>query len=125
MKSIEFKRRILHIFIDSLFNENLSNNGYITGVSKINSFDFDIKKLSQHGVEVIFLLSEIGVMKDRNLYFDDMKKDLNGNEWTTMNFYVDILLSLANALHILEFKKMKKEWDEYDKKNPEILCSIK
>ena len=125
MKSIEFKRRIMYLFIDSLFDENLSNSGYVTGISKVNSFDYDVKKLGQHGIEIVNLLSEIGIFSSKKMFFNDMKKDINGNEWTSMNFYVDILLSLANALRILEFEKAKEDWTKYDKENPEIFCSIK
>ena len=107
------------------------------GEGKINDFIYNEKALKLCKIEVINLINQLLLPKEPkknlasqdqkkvNLKFQDMKKLKNGQHWTELNFYVEILFSLANAINLMEFEYEKKDWNKEEKENPTIKVNMK
>lgn len=120
--TINFKKDILNIFSDSVMCKNEDGNCVI-GYGKTNYFFYDYNKLFLHGEKILLWMAQLGLLNSE-FYFDDIKTDRNNNCWTDLNFYADLLLSMANALTLIEFKKDINNWDQNEKKNPQLVCSL-
>lgn len=122
-KEIKFKKRVWNIFWDCVAPEKdaYQYTGYILGEARYNDFVYKPDKLKEHTVEITLLVYSLRLQKKKDLRFEDLKCNDNGETWTELNFYADLLLSMANALHILDFKNDRIDWTEKEKKNPELI----
>ena len=49
----------------------------------------------------------------------------NGEKWSEIRQPVSMLMALGNALKLVDFSKSRTDWDEDEKKNPEITFTLK
>ena len=125
--SLKFKKYVLYVFADSLSSKKKpwKYSDIIIGDGKINDFPFDEEKLILHKNDIIQILGFLGILKEKEIHYQDLKNIDKKVPWTELNFHAEIIFAMANALRMMEFKKSKLEWTKEDEKNPEIVCSKK
>lgn len=124
---LKFKKCVLGVFGDCLSKREKpwKYSEVIIGEGKINDFTFESEKLLIYKRTIFQMLNILGVLSSDKVYYDSLKFDEAGYAWTDLNLHVEMLVAMANALNMIEFKKDKLEWTEEDKKNPELVCTIK
>lgn len=88
------------------------NPNNIPGYSLINVFYFDKERLEENKINIIFLLNQV----NSALTYEDLKVLNNGVQWSKLRIYVEMLISLGNALNLIFIKEKSR--------NPEIAFNL-
>ena len=123
MNSKDFRLKVQYLWKDCIAHgprpwENKQN---IIGEALMVDYPFDKDKLILHIREIYELIS----MVHKATTYEDMKFLDNGEKWSEIRQPVSMLMDLGNALKLLDFTKSRTDWDEEEKKNPEITFTLK
>lgn len=104
MKNIlTMEKEIALIYRDCLaIGKNVEEQSNVRlGFSRGKMFVFNNEKLLEHASTIFMLLLNLEWEEQLKRY-NDLKKDKTGKNWTDLNYYLDILIAMANALGWLE-----------------------
>ncbi len=89
--------------------ENIEN---IKGYALNNVFYFNKNRLKEKTTSIVSLLTQV----THAMNYDDLKKLNNGEQWTQFRYYVEMIMSLGNALNLISIKEKNK--------NPEVVFTL-
>lgn len=118
----EFAKRVRDIWGDCLASgprpwEKMSN---VVGEALMVDYTFDSEKLMAHADEIYELIS----MVYQATTYEEMKYLNTGEKWSELRQPVSFLMSLGNALKLVDFKNDRRTWSRKESKNPELKFTL-
>lgn len=93
----------------------------IIGEALMVDYAYDPEKLAIHADEIYKLISMVHLATT----YDDLKFLDNGEQWSELRQPLSFLMSLGNALKLIEFKIDRSKWDINESKNPKLTFKLK
>ncbi len=92
--SLFLRKEILRLFKECLATKD---DLEVSGQSRFNNFLFSEEALESHREEIYSLFVNI-IGDKKHASFEELHANYQGKRWTDVNFYIDILMSMINAL---------------------------